>query len=88
MKVLTENRAKERKKAIRERRRKLTQEHYRILDWLMCIDDNIVPGDEAEATDFINKLTSYNERLAILVGERQQKHKERLAREREVLTRV
>lgn len=73
MSSLTENCAKKRKKAVRERRRKLTQEHYRILDWLMCIDDNIVLGDDDEATDFIKKLTGYTERLAILLGERQQR---------------
>lgn len=85
MSILTENRAKMRKKTVRERRRKLAQEHYRILDWLMCIDDNIVLGDDDEATDFIKKLTGYTERLAILLGERQQKHQERLSREKEAL---
>lgn len=73
MSTLTENRAKVRKKAVRERRRKLSQEHYRIIDWLACIDDNIVLGDDDEATDFIKKLTGYTERLAILLGERQQR---------------
>ena len=63
MSSLTENRAKNRKKAVRERRRKLTQEHYRIIEWLACNDD--------EATDFIKELTAYSERLAILLGERQ-----------------
>lgn len=71
MSSLTENRAKNRKKAVRERRRKLTQEHYRIIEWLACIDDNIVLGNDDEATDFIKKLTAYSERLAILLGERQ-----------------
>lgn len=73
MSTLTENRAKMRRKAVRERRRKLAQEHYKILDWLRCIDDNIVLGDDDEATDFIKKLTGYTERLAILLGERQQR---------------
>ena len=71
MSSLTENRAKNRKKAVRERRRKLTQKHYDLLDWLMCIEDNIVLGNDDEATDFIKKLTAYSERLAILLGERQ-----------------
>lgn len=81
--TLTENRAKVRKIAVRERRRKLSQEHYRIIDWLACIDDNIVLGNDGEATDFIKELTGYIERLAILLGERQQKHQERLTREKE-----
>ena len=71
MSTLSKNRAKNRKKAVRERRRKLTQEHYRIIEWLACIDDNIVLGNDDEATDFIKKLTAYSERLAILLGERQ-----------------
>ena len=67
------NRAKTLKKRIRERRRKLTEQHYHIIDWLMCIDDNIVLGDDAETTEFIKLLNSYTERLAILLGERQQR---------------
>ncbi len=79
MSTLTENRAKKLRKAMRERRRKLTQEHYRILDWLMCISDNIVLGNDDEATEFIKQLTGYIEKLAFLMGERKQKHMERLA---------
>ena len=59
MSTLTGNRAKVRKIAVQERRRKLSQEHYRIIDWLACIDDNIVLGNDDEATDFIKKLTGY-----------------------------
>ena len=73
MSVLTENRAKIRKKAIRQRRHALTEEHYKIIDWLQCIDNNIVLGNDDEATDFINRLTGYTERLAILLGEGQQR---------------
>lgn len=73
MSTLTEDRAKVRKKAVRERRRKLTHEHYRIIEWLACIDDNIVLGSDDEATDIIKKLTGYSERLAILLGERQRR---------------
>ena len=80
---MTLNRAAARKKAVRARRRHLEQEHYNLLDWLMCVEDNIVLGNDDEATDIINKLSGYAEKLAVLVGERQQKHKERLAREKE-----
>jgi hypothetical protein len=73
MSTLTEDREKKRKKAVRERRRKLTQEHLKIIDWLACIDDNIVLGNDDEATDFIKILTGYTERLVILLGERQQR---------------
>ena len=71
MSVLTERREKVRKGAIRQRRRKLNQEHQRVLDWLDGIDDNYIFGDDNEATEFIKQLTGYAERLAILVGERQ-----------------
>ena len=67
------NRAKTLNKKIRERRRKLTQQHYQIIDWLMCIDDNIVLGNDEETTEFIKLLNSYIERLAILLWERQQR---------------
>ena len=73
MSVLTEQREKIRKGAIRQRRRKLNQEHQRVIDWLDGIADNYVYGDDDEAADFIKQLTSYIERLAILVGERQQR---------------
>ena len=71
MSVLTECREKRRKNDVRARRRKLTQVHYDILDWLMCIDDNIVLGNDEEATEFIKQLNAYTEKLAILLGERQ-----------------
>lgn len=71
MSVLTERREKIRRGAIKQRRRKLNQEHQRVLDWLDGIDYNYVYGDDDEATDFIKQLTCYAERLAILVGERQ-----------------
>ena len=70
---MTLNRAAARKKAVRARRRRLEQEHYNLLDWLMCIEDNIVLGNDDEATDIIKKLSGYAEKLAVLVGERQQK---------------
>ena len=47
-----------------------TQQHYQIIDWLMCIDYNIVLGDDAETTRFIKLLNSYTERQAILLRER------------------
>ena len=71
MSILTECRDKRRRKDVRARRRKLTQAHKDILDWLMCIEDNIVLGDDEEATDFIKQLNAYTEKLAILLGERQ-----------------
>ena len=67
------NRAATRKKAVRARRRRLLQEHYDILEWLMCLEDNIVLGNDDEAGDFIKKLSGYTEKLALLVGERQQR---------------
>ena len=80
---MTLNRAAARKKAVRARRRRLEQEHYNLLDWLMCVEDNIVLGNDDEATDIIKKLSGYAEKLAVLVGERRQKHIERLAREKD-----
>ena len=73
MSTLSKNREKNRKKAVRERRRKLTQKHYDLLDWLMCIEDNIVLGNDDEAIDFIKELTGYTEKLALMLGERQQR---------------
>lgn len=71
MSILTECRGKRRRKDVRARRRKLTQVHYDIIDWMMCIDDNIVLGNDEEATEFIKQLNAYTEKLAILLGERQ-----------------
>ena len=66
-------RAEKREKEIKARRLKLTQMHYDIFDWLMCIEDNIVLGNDEEAKDFIKQLNAYTEKLAILLAERQQR---------------
>ena len=75
MKTLLEEiaEAKQRKKAIRQRRKELSQRYEIVLNWLIGIDDNFVFGNDNEATEFINMLNSYSEKLAILVKDRQQR---------------